>query len=390
MAYQKPDLKGAIQSGLQARKTLAELDKLDREAAVERGLRDAFSAPVKSTSPQTMSIDGSEVNLGTTARAPTKEESLARAYRVDPEKTSRIEEYMSKSSNYSAETKKLDLQIKELSQLSQFSKMAHALDAYENSGKDMRVALQVLKQYDPNDDTFSIEASGKPGEYIIKDKGNPQGYPVNKKQISEAAIPLLDKYKEQGTNERFYANLDRLIARDDAAKAAKAKAAKAASPGMAKQTAIDLENKLSRLPGYEGLTTDDYRTMAIDIEEYMNQMIKENPDMSPTERRLQATELVVSRIQQAQYSGLFGAIPPGMPGSQLLDIGKPNIPASYSRDSSTISTEEKEKQNKKEPLPEGLSEETVQQALKLAKERNTGDTRESIIARYKAKIKKNN
>lgn len=372
MAYQAPNYSNAILQGLQGAKTLAELDKLRAEGETAAGLRDAF-APIKSSTPQTTEIGGSTVNLGTTSRAPTKDEALAKARMVDPEKAALIEQYMSKSEHLSAETKKLEIQAKEAASLSQFSKLVHGIDAYENT-KDVDVFKNVLKQYDPNDDTTGIQNGPKKGQYIITSAKNPKGILVDKKQLMDAAIPLLDKYKEEHQDSRYYANLDRLFAKDEATKAAKQKSAKEATPGQVQQMARTLKREFDQNPEYSGFKPEDIEAMAVDAEGYINQLIKDFPDMTPMQREAEAMNMLMSRITKAQKSGLFGVLP------DFTDIGKPNVPAKYTKGeaSTKAETEANSKQEAKGvPLPKGLTEEDVKYNMD-----KYGYTRKQVIDKY--------
>lgn len=306
MAYQKPDLRGAMLTGLQGRKSLAELDKLDREAATEKGLKDAF-APIKAATPQTTEVDGTTVNLGTTSRAPTKDEALAKAYQVDPTKASIIAENMAKASQYieSARKDKINSDMQE--KRNQIGIMTHVLEVFKAG--DKAKAMQLLTTYDPKDDTTDIIQVG-PDTFKIMDKQNPQGTTVSLKQLITAGATVEEQFKQMKADERFNLELGRKEAKDSKAADARLKQAKTVTDGERKAIYADLSDKFKSFEPWAGMSDGKKRSLSEDVARRTKELYAEAQNRGeelPIQRaKDQALGEITPRIREAR-KGTLGA-----------------------------------------------------------------------------------
>jgi len=355
MAYQKPDLGGSLLRGLQGAKALEELEKLKREAKTEQELRDAFTTPIASTTPQTTEIEGKGVNLGTTARPPTKEEGIARAYQIDPDKASKIEENLMKARNYIESSRQHKIASDMQEKRNKIGIMSHALEVFKAGDKEQ--AIKLLQENDPNDDTTDIIQVGQ-DDFRVTSKKNPKGITVNLKQLITAGATIEEQFKQMEADKRFNMELNRKEAKDKEGSAARLKQAKTVTQGERQAIFADLSDKFKSFAPWAGMSDGKQRSLSEDVarrtKELYAEALNRGEELPIQQAKDQALGEITPRIREAR-KGKIGSNSNARYYSSAAEVIKDGL----KKDPSLLSVDEM-----KNILKYGFKPEDVDNAVK--------------------------
>ena len=175
---------------------------------------------------------------------------------------------------------------------------------------DKAGAIDLLKKYNPEDDTTDIVQTGA-DKFLIKSKKNIKGAEVELPGLIEAGTSVEKQYEQMRTDKRFFAGLARQEAKDEQAAQARLKQAKTVTQGQRESVFAELSPNFQRMEKWAGMDKGKQVSLTEDVARRMNEIYVEGLNRGEEIPVQRAKDLalgeITSRIRPARKGKLDAA-----------------------------------------------------------------------------------